>query len=344
MSSVLFRADSGPGIGLGHLHRSLALAASLKDFGVESIFLINEHALSHDIVRQHGWPVLSLTSVESSTAADTKSTLDAAAIHGCDAVVVDFHEAGTLYLARLREAGQYVIARDDLALYSFPCQMVFNGNADAERLPYFSSSGDTSFLLGTHYLVVKREFWKMPKRSPSTNVRSILVILGGTDQYDLMPKILNILDSLPGDFTVEAVVGPFFHNIQEVQAVAGNANRAINLVFNPSVVDKLMLEADLAISAAGQTLYELAATGCPTIAVAVANNQKGQLQALAEAGTVISTGSVCGEGDIVTTISNALDSLLLDADARSAMAVAGQNMVDGSGGQQVAEAILSAIG
>ena len=90
----------------------------------------------------------SLAAAKSWTEADTEATLKAASIHGCDAVVVDYHEAGTTYLASLRDGGLYVIARDDLALYSFPCQMVFNGNADATRLPYCSSSGDTSFLLG----------------------------------------------------------------------------------------------------------------------------------------------------------------------------------------------------
>ena len=340
---VLFRLDAGPHLGLGHLQRSLALATALKMADAKSIFLINEDAPSHEKARQHGYRVVSLAAVQSWTAADTKATLEAAAFHGCDAVVVDYHEAGTAYLASLRDAGLYVIARDDLALNPFPCQMVFNGNADANRLSYCSSSGDTSFLLGTRYMVIKREFWKLPRRSLSAEVRNVLVILGGMDQYDLMPKILNLLDSVSSDFTVTAVAGPYFHNIDAIQAAAENATRPINVVSSPSTVDNLMLEADLAISAAGQTLYELAATGCPTIAVSVAANQKGHLEALAEAGIVLDAGDATGDADIMTKLSNKLGSLLSDAEARSAMTAAGQRLVDGQGAQRVAQTILAEI-
>ena len=343
MTKVLFRLDAGPHLGLGHLQRSLALATALKMAGADSIFLINEDAPSHEKARQDGYRVVSLAAVQSWTAADAKATVDAASIHGCDAVVVDYHEAGTDYLASLRESGLYVIVRDDQALYPFPCQMVFNGNADAKQLPYRSSSGDTSFFLGTRYIVNKREFWTLPKRGSSAEVRNLLVILGGTDQYDLMPKILNLLDSVSGDFTVTAVAGPYFHNIDTIKAAAENATRAINVVSSPGTVDNLMLEADLAISAAGQTLYELAATGCPTIAVAVAANQQGQLEALTEAGIVLDAGDATGETDIMTKIRNTLGSLLLDADTRSAMAAAGQRLVDGQGAQRVAQIVLAEI-
>ena len=343
MTTVLFRLDAGPHLGLGHLQRSLALATALKMAGAESIFLINNDAPSHEKARQDGYRVISLAAVESWTAADGRSTLEAAAFHGCDAVVVDYHEAGTAYLASLRDAGLYVIARDDQALYPFPCHRVFNGNADAKRLSYCSSSGDTSFLLGTRYMVIKQEFWKLPRRSSSAEVRNVLVILGGMDQYDLMPKILNLLDSVNGDFTVTAVAGPYFHNIDAIQAAAKNATRTINVISSPGTVDRLMLEADLAISAAGQTLYELAATGCPTIAVAVAANQKGHLEALAEIGIVLDAGDATGNTDIMTKIRKALGSSLLDSDARYAMAAAGQRLVDGQGAQRVAQTVLAEI-
>ena len=341
--TILFRADAGPDIGLGHLQRSLALATALETSDIPSVFLVNEDAASHKWVRQHGFPVVGIGDAKSWTEADTKATLEAASIHGCGAVMVDYHEAGAAYLAGLREAGLFVIARDDLALYPFPCQMVVNGNVNAPRLPYCSSSEDTSFFLGTPYMVLKKEFWGQLPRVTRAAARNVLVILGGTDQHNLMPKILNLLDEVRVDFTVTAVAGPFFHDVEAVKGAARSAKRPIKVIPNPSTVCDLMLEADLAVSAAGQTLYELAAVGCPTIAFAVAANQLGQLEALAESGFLVSAGDA-EKDDVIAVTRQAVSCLLPDVNARSVMAAVGQGLVDGGGAMRVARAIVGMSG
>ena len=148
LNRVLFRVDAGPHIGLGHLQRSLALAAASRQKDVESTFLTNDDNGSRERAAGFGFPVVTLPHVESWTSEDADAAVKVASQNGCDAVVVDSHEAHADYLTQLRDAGLYVIKRDDLAHYPFPCQMVINGNADACQLPYRSSSGDTLFLLG----------------------------------------------------------------------------------------------------------------------------------------------------------------------------------------------------
>ena len=99
-----------------------------------------------------------------------------------------------------------------------------------------------------------------------------------------------------------------------------------------------MLEADLAISAAGQTLYELACTGCPTVAIKVASNQEGQLRAMESDGLI---QAICVESteDILINLKIKLVSLLSDGNARQTMVKAGQDMIDGKGGPRVAQKI-----
>jgi spore coat polysaccharide biosynthesis predicted glycosyltransferase SpsG len=319
------------------------LAESLKESDVQSVFLVNEDGASHEWVREKGFSVVGLDAIKSWNDADIKTTSSAAASHGCDAIAVDSHVVDAAYLSSLRDAGMYVIARDDLALQPFPCQMVINGNADADRLPYESSSGDTFFLLGARYMVLKEEFWSPVPRKPAKTVGNVLVIMGGTDPYDLMPKILKLLDDIAGDFTVTAVVGPFFHNAESVRKAAVKANRPVKIISSPLTVCDLMLEADLAISAAGQTLYELASAGCPTIGVAIADNQRGQLKALAEAGVLLMAGDATGNSDIVINIGRLLEPLLSDFEARTTLASAAQRTIDGQGACRVAEAIINAI-
>lgn len=339
---VLFRADAGPHIGLGHVQRSLSLAIALQKLGVESLFLTNGGNFHCERIARFGFFVELVPETESWNSADSEATLKVAFRQECDAVVVDSHEAGADYLTELRNAGIFVAARDDLALFPFSCQLVFNGNADASRLPYQSSAGDTVFLLGTEYMVLRDEFGEAPSRSINGDVQNMLVILGGTDNHDLMPRILRLLDTLPGEFSVTAVVGPFFNNATAVKSAAENAKRPIMLVHSPDSVRDLMLGADLAVSAGGQTLYELASTGCPTVAMSVAPNQRGQLLALEEAGALVSAGDA-ETGDVITGMGRGLTDLLADSKARVDMAAVGQSLVDGQGAQRVAGTIVNEV-
>ena len=339
---VLFRVDAGPHIGLGHLQRSLSLAMALKNLGAQSLFLTNKSNSSQERVESLGFPITKLPHLKSWTPEDGKSTLDLAAKYESNIVVVDSHEVETDYLAQLRNAGLYLVVRDDLAQHQFPCQIVVNGNADACQLPYTSTADGSRFLLGPRYAVLRPEYQDTNPREISASVQNILVIMGGADPQNLTPKILNTLDNMPETFSVTAVVGPFSNNLAGIQTTADNSNKAIELVHHPESVRRLMQEADLAISAAGQTLYELACTGCPTLAIKVASNQEGQMIAMENAGFVQVVRGKATD-DVMSNLKIKLTPLLSDADTRRAMAAAGQLMVDGQGAQRVAEAILQRL-
>ena len=61
-----------------------------------------------------------------------------------------------------------------------------------------------------------------------------------------------------------------------------------------------MGQVDLAVSAAGQTLYELAQMGVPTIAIQVADNQKDNIEGWLKAGFI----HFAGEWDDAKLVEN----------------------------------------
>jgi len=343
MSGILFRVDAGQTVALGHLQRSISLATALRNCGAACVFLTNRESGIWERITRVGFELETLEVSPSWTCDDLAETVEAAARHRCGAVLVDSHEVDSHYLSQLRAAGLFVIARDDLASYSFNCQMVINGNADAPRLPYVSASGDTDFMLGTQYIVLPEQFRAARPRDVYDTVRNILVILGGTDHDNLMPRMLGLLDGLPGDFEVTAVVGPFFQNVSAVKAAADGAERPVRLVHSPGSVHDLMLQADLAVSAAGQALYELASVGCPTVAIKVASNQDGQLPVLAEAG-VLKEATGPKVDALLNSVETCVMALLTNFKARESMAREGQRMVDGEGAHKVAQRILAGMG
>jgi len=340
---ILFRADAGPGIGLGHLQRCLSLAAGLQRLGARGVFLSNVDATVQNQVAESGFHAERLDGVEPGSSGDLNQTLATLARYRCDTVVVDSYDVEADYLGRLRAAGLFVVAIDDLARYPFPCQLVVNGGAYSPQLPYRALVGDTTFLLGPKYALLRHEFWNVPARTVRDAARSVLITLGGGDPHDLMPGLLSLLDGLRAEFTMTAIVGPFFENYAAVEHTARGCRRLVRLVDAPGSVRDLMLEADLAVSAGEQTLYELAAAGTPTIAVEVAKNQAPNLKALAADGVLRVAGSL-GQAGLLDRVAETVQELLEDNHARAKMTKAGQRLVDGRGAVRVAGVMVKGGG
>lgn len=340
--AVLFRVDASAEVGAGHLRRCLSLAAALRLEGTPSRFVVGGPADSVAFAQAHGVAARGIESTSLWSEADLAVTAEEARVNRCPAVVVDSDSKHEGYLDRLRQAGWFVCAVDDGALHPFPCQLVVNGDAHADRLMYRSSSGDTRFLLGPQYSLLREEFWDIPPRRWRNEVVHVLVTLGGGDRIGLMPDLLRQLDRLPESFAVTAIIGPFFANRPAVEAAAAACTRRVTLQYAPGTVRDLMLDADLAISAAGQTLYELACAGCPNVAVAMAENQVEQVRAFAEANIVFSAGQV-HDPDILGAIAAAFATLQSNPTRRRAMSKAGRRLVDGQGARRVARVLVEEL-
>lgn len=340
MKNVLLRVDAGLEVGLGHLHRCLSLANALAQKGSTSHFVIPESAAIGSRITCDGITVDEIPS-DSSLEVDLNITLNCARRVRARVVVVDSCVVGWDYLWKLRRAGHYVVSIDDLAEMIFPSQLIVNGNVYAQELFYESASGDTRFLLGTEYVMLRPEFWNVPSRAVRDDIRRVLLTVGGTDQQNLMPKLLSLMDDLPGDFGVIAILGPFFENRREVEVAKRHSKRSVQLIYAPESVGSIMLEADLAISGGGQTLYELACTGCPTVALQVAPDQHQHVRALFKAG-VVYMGEYSRDTEL-NKLRGSVLSLLGDREARARMSEAGQRLIDGRGALRVAETILAEV-
>lgn len=339
---VLIRVDGAAQVGLGHLQRSLSLATGLSSLGVPCLFVTNDDPLVSRRVSRFGFGGATIGAVPSWGEQDLGRTVQVAREAGCAGVVVDSDGEGLAFLAGLRREGFWVAAVDDSASYDFPCHLVVNGDAHAAGLQYTSSSGDTRFLLGPKYSILRWEFCKPHARIVRKTPEELLVMMGGADPFNLMPRVLALVKEHPLPVRVTGVVGPFFRDVEQMQAAETQAQGAIRLVFDPDSMRDLMLEADVAVSAGGQTLYELACVGTPTVAVSVADNQDRQLEAFSDSGCVI----VAGRGDapnIMTDIRNLVVSLFQEEQRRARMSAAGQQLIDGNGALRVASAILEML-
>ena len=333
--TFLFRVEAGAGMGLGHLNRSLSLASALKRSGAESRFALNLIGEKGNCVDHRGFAFSEVTASAWSRE-DCVFTSGLAQRFEPSAVVVDSRNTPGHYLQWLVEAGHFVVCRDDLGARLLPCQVVLNGNADAERLPYDLSRKQTRFLLGPRFAVLPPEFRDMPKRKTSETVRNLLIALGGTDDNNLMPSLIELCDELSGDFTVTVILGPFFRNRAEILRATQSTRKSVTCVDSPSTLFPSMNRADLAVSGGGQTLYELACAGCPAVALEVAPDQAGQMRAL-EAEGLLRVAGKAGEPGLLAQVREELLGLMNNPSLRAEMAEKGQQRVDGNGAHRVAQ-------
>lgn len=330
----LMAADWGPAIGLGHLQRSLALAHALQREGAAPHVVSPARGLFRERVEATGLAVAAAADWPDWSEGGIVALQGLARVHGSDAIIVDSYRVAPAQLERLRASGVCLIAIDDLAPAPSPCHVVINGGAAARELPYRSVHGDTRFLLGPEYALLRPAFWSRAERKRRESVDTLLVTVGGADPTSVTRRLLEALDALAADLSIEVLVGPL-SDPAPLGALTAACRHAVRLHRDPPNLHDLLLEADLAVSAAGQTLSELAWAGCPTVAFALADNQWSNLRALAALGVVRSAGSADAPG-FPGSVRAAVDALLADRAARQAMSEVGRRTIDGRGALRVA--------
>ena len=160
---------------------------------------------------------------------------------------------------------------DDSKRLNYPKGIVVNSSIYAEELSYPQNDGIT-YLLGAKYTPLRKEFWEVSKKKIKKEVKSVMVTFGGNDMRNMTTRILKLLIEEFPELKKNVVIGKGFKNIREIENLKDN-NTKLFYYPDAETMKNIMLESDIAISAAGQTLYELARIGVPTITIGITENQ-----------------------------------------------------------------------
>ncbi|MDO5484132.1 MAG: cytidine 5'-phosphate N-acetylneuraminic acid synthetase, partial [Desulfovibrionaceae bacterium] len=110
------------------------------------------------------------------------------------------------------------------------------------------------------------------RRNPlRTQVRTVLVTFGGTDQRDCSRRVLGIIEPICRAYgiAIRLVVGPGYAHRERMEAhVRALGNPLLQFAWATNVMSRMMEGADLAISSAGRTVYELAHMRVPGMVLA----------------------------------------------------------------------------
>ncbi len=259
-------------------------------------------------------------------------------------LVLDGYQFGPDYQLALRDVQWRLMVIDDDGRHeAYHADVLLNQNAGAAAVLYGRHTHASRILLGCQYAMLRREFRQAPRRSAtSQSVSQILLTLGGADRGNVTERFLTVLRSCaPADCQIQVLIGPANPHVFRLQEVAAKMNH-VTLHVAPSNLPEIMVTCDLAITAAGSSVYELGYLGVPMLLVVTADNQRPiatALDHLRAARRIDELGT-----NRSADLPSAIESLMSDATARAEYAARFQQLVDGRGATRVVTALREVSG
>ena len=334
--TLVVRADAGLKIGTGHVMRCLALAQSWRNAGGDAIFALAQSTPAvEDLLRSQKFNVIRVEGTPGS-GEDARNFIRIAQAGGADWLVVDGYAFDASYQKQLQSFRPLLAVDDNGLLDYYTADLILNQNAHACAEMYAHCSPNTKVLLGPRYALLRDEFaayrdWvrEIPERGSR-----LLLTMGGSDAGNFTPRILPLLAELPGnDLRIRVVVGGSAENARAVDAIAARSSGRVEVVRNVRNMAALMAWADLAISGAGTTCWEMCCLGLPAILVVVAENQKGIVEQLAVIGAAENAG--CADEIDCAQLAEQCWGLLASKEKRVGLSQIAKQVVDGRGRDRV---------
>lgn len=253
MTDLLILTDGGGGIGFGHIMRCLAIKNVWKQGTAKLLAHMEDGASAPDGAKVFDW----LNQPEKLSQFRSANMI----------VLVDSYRPKSDYFRLLKNLFKFVTVLDDYNRISYPVDLVICPGIYGRGMDY--SNQVAVVMGGAEYVVIRPEILAAKQARISKNIDTVLVTFGGS-QHDetLYQRVIEILESSG----YQAIV------------VTGNDKLEKKLVVNTSQIygrlnsvtmAEVMASVDVAVSAAGQTLNELAWLGVPTFSIRTGIDQQG---------------------------------------------------------------------
>ena len=331
---LVVRADGGPGIGMGHVMRSLAIAQAWRGRSAPCTWvLVDPPPGFEDRLREEGIEPVRMDAARGSSD-DARELAGLARARGAAWTVVDGYRFGGAYQEALAGAGVRAAWLDDRGLAGAKAaDLVVNPNLMVRPEWYAPRPARTRVLLGPRYAPLRREFTARPRteRPHPARARRILISLGGADPDQAAPCVVRAaVKAGGGEVEIRVIAGP-----ANPRAAALGAATAPGVEVMASVADMAQaLEwADIAVTGAGGTAWEALHLGVPALLVVIAEDQRGNATELDRLGIarLLGDGASLDEARVAEEIG----ALLADRTRREAMSVRGRALVDGRGAARI---------
>jgi UDP-2,4-diacetamido-2,4,6-trideoxy-beta-L-altropyranose hydrolase len=343
---LLIRTDATAIMGTGHAMRCLALAQAWQDAGGgHCTFAMAE--VTPAVRRRIEEESCEVVAVQAKAGGedDAHQFVQLARERNATRAVVDGYQFGADYQRALKSAGLRILFIDDYAHAGhYSADLVLNQNVSADEQFYANRESYTRLLLGPRYALLRLEFnsWRNHKREIPITGRRVLITLGGSDPEGLTTRAIEAAAAVKVDgLEVMVVVGgsnPQFETLRSFAIdLANDRDIKIEVKRDISNMAELMAWADVAISAAGTTCWELCLLSLPALIVDVAENQSGVARELHRRQCAVRVGRASEIS--AERLSRELERLLRSQELQQSLSTRSRELVDGNGARRVVSAL-----
>lgn len=340
---IVIRVDANEKIGTGHIMRCLSIAEQAKKKS-EFLFIVADES-GKEITDNMGFSSLVLHTKYDDMEAELSVLSQLICQLQVDMILVDSYHITKHYISKLSEMAPVSLI-EDFIMEAYEANNIINYNIYARETEYQMMYKDVltlrpiNFLLGPSFAPLRKQFLNL-NYYVREEVRSVLLTTGGTDPNNFAGIILeNLIKNEKYKEYVFHVVSGTYNTNRDTLIEMEKKNQQVIIHENVLNMAELMLESDVVISAAGTTMYELAAVGVPTIAYAFVDNQDQIADEFSnEKITLFAGGSTMGMDERITIIIEQFDKLVRDYLLRNKLHQAMINKVDGMGAKRIYEII-----
>jgi UDP-2,4-diacetamido-2,4,6-trideoxy-beta-L-altropyranose hydrolase len=316
---IAILADNICTSGLGHLNRCVAVAQAVEiEHGLKPVF-VSDDKFSTQWLEKKNFPARnSLTG-------------------NWDLIILDSYLKNDFEINSIRKCSNSFVVFDDLGKPPMHTDILINSGMSAVDIDY-DCYLPRKVLIGPSFHPLRSEFVNV-KSEKKTNVvlDDVLITLGGITSQLYMVRIIDLVRKNFFFSNLHVIISPLFSD-----DIKNKYKKDLKLFFyySPDNVSEIFKDVDLAISGGGQTLFELAFFGIPTLAIELAFNQRPNILAFEKLGALFNVGSIL-EYDFDDRFTNVCLQIIKDKNKLTKVSDAAMTIIDGKGAYRIANNIIN---
>ncbi|WP_158586076.1 glycosyltransferase [Leptospira yasudae] len=252
-----------------------------------------------------------------------------------DIAVVDSYISKDDALRRIAENFAFTVVIDDFNRIYYPFDLIVNPNVHGDEIRYDNQKA--AIISGNRYTILRPDFKNRRNDfNVRDNIKKVVITSGGSDYRHLIPKFSELANHRPDiEFIALAGIDEYADELNRKYSISNL--RILKKLDAVSMID-LLCGIDLVVTAAGQTMNELAFLGIPFVAVCIDYDQVNNIKSFYERGC-ISEILNWDDPQLVEKVLRRISTLESKSE-REKVAAVGQALIDGKGADNLADKIL----
>lgn len=256
--NILIRCDASQSIGLGHITRCLVLANEFKKSGNNIFFAIKNNELAIEKIKDEQFDMI----IASDDNFDYfKWIVDIIEQQKIDIFIGDIRDGFPIELiSYMKNKNILTVAIDEPSDYAKECDICFYPpHAIIDKTKYKGK-----VYQGLEYVILRPEFYEKFEKVKN-KIPNILVMMGGTDAYNLTLPVIKKIDTCKENFEIKLILSEKHKDMDLLKKFVKNSNHKVTVYNKIENMASFLDNIDFAISPFGTVVYEYLIKNIPSI-------------------------------------------------------------------------------